>query len=73
MYVMKASELRKQSTTELRQTLSNLLKEKFKLRVQKSQGEFNNFHNIREVRRSIARLETVLRQNEQKAKGAENE
>lgn len=73
MYVLKASELRKQSQTELHQTLSGLLKEKFKLRLLKSGGEFNGFHNIRAVRRSIARLETILRQNEQKPKGAGNE
>lgn len=73
MYVLKASELRKQTPIELRQTLSHLLKEQFKLRLLRSKGEFNKFHNIKAIRRSIARLETVLQQNEHKAKGVENE
>lgn len=73
MYVINASELRKQSQVELRQTLSNLLKEKFKLQLLKSGPEFSQFHNIKEARRSIARVETILRENKQQIKGVDDE
>ncbi len=73
MYVIKASELRNQSPTELKQTLSGLLKEQFKLRLVRSGNEAGPTHNMKQVRRSIARLETVLKQNEQKSKGAQDE
>jgi len=73
MYVIKASELRKQTPADLKQTLSGLLKEQFKLRLVRAGSEAGPTHNMKAVRRSIARLETVLRQNEQKLKGAHDE
>lgn len=73
MYVIKAESLRKQSKLELKQTLSGLLKEQFKLRLMTSGAEVGPTHNMKAVRRSIARLETISRENEQKAKGINNE
>ncbi len=73
MYVIKASELRKQGPAELKKTLSDLLKEQFKLRLVQAGSEAGPTHNMKAVRRSIARLETVLRENELKSKGAHDE
>lgn len=68
MYVIKASDLRKQSETELHQTLSHLLKEKFKLQLQRTAAEFSQFNNIKSVRRSIARVETILKEQKERSK-----
>ena len=60
---MKASELRTQSSTELRETLNGLLKEQFNLRMQQGTGQMSRPHLFNEVRRSIARVKTIM--NEQ--------
>ncbi len=57
---MKAAQLREQSVDELRRTLSDLEDQLFKLRFQKSTGQIENPVKIREVRRDIARVLTVL-------------
>ncbi len=59
---MKASELRNKSTDELNQELLNLLKEQFNLRLRKSTGQLNQSHLLRQTRRDIARVKTVLTQ-----------
>ncbi|NOZ95813.1 MAG: 50S ribosomal protein L29 [Acidobacteria bacterium] len=57
---MKAQQLREQSVEELERTLSDLEEQLFKLRFQKSTGQIENPIKIREVRRDIARVLTVL-------------
>tara|TARA_R110002072_G_scaffold100183_2_gene220515 strand:+ start:2231 stop:2422 length:192 start_codon:yes stop_codon:yes gene_type:complete len=59
---MKASELRSKSTEELNQDLLGLLKEQFNLRLRKSTGQLNQSHLLRQARRDIARIKTVLTQ-----------
>jgi large subunit ribosomal protein L29 len=59
---MKASELRNKSTDELNQELLGLLKEQFNLRLRKSTGQLNQSHLLRQTRRDIARIKTVLTQ-----------
>lgn len=59
---MKASELRSKSTEELNQDLLGLLKEQFNLRLRKSTGQLNQSHLLRQTRRDIARIKTVLTQ-----------
>jgi large subunit ribosomal protein L29 len=59
---MKASELRNKSTEELNQDLLGLLKEQFNLRLRKSTGQLNQSHLLRQTRRDIARIKTVLTQ-----------
>jgi len=59
---MKASELRNKSTDELNQDLLGLLKEQFNLRLRKSTGQLNQSHLLRQTRRDIARIKTVLTQ-----------
>jgi large subunit ribosomal protein L29 len=59
---MKASELRSKSGDELREQLLQLKKEQFNLRVQRATGQLENTSRVREVRRDIARLKTLLGQ-----------
>jgi large subunit ribosomal protein L29 len=59
---MKASELRSKSGEELREQLLQLKKEQFNLRFQKAIGQLENTSRVREVRRDIARLKTLLSQ-----------
>lgn len=60
---MKATELRSKSETELRTELSALLKEQFNLRIQSATGQLGQPHRVREVRRDIARVMTVMNEN----------
>jgi len=62
---MRAKQLREQSQDELRKTLSDLEEQLFKLRFQKSTGQIENPIKIREVRRDIARVLTII--NERRA------
>ncbi len=64
---MKASELREKSQEELRQTLNDLLKEQFNLRMQKGTGQLARHHQMKQVRRDIARVKTVM--NEKRKAG----
>ncbi len=57
---MKASELREKSQSELRETLNELLKEQFNLRMQRGTGRLGRPHLMKEVRRNIARVKTVI-------------
>ncbi len=59
---MKASELTNKSVDELNQDLLGLLKEQFNLRLRKSTGQLNQSHLLRQNRRDIARIKTVLTQ-----------
>jgi|TARA_R110000850_G_scaffold58834_9_gene136348 large subunit ribosomal protein L29 len=59
---MKANELRNKSTEELNQDLLGLLKEQFNLRLRKTTGQLNQSHLLRQTRRDIARIKTVLTQ-----------
>jgi len=57
---MKASELRDKSHAELREALNDLLKEQFNLRMQRGTGQLARPHLMKEVRRNIARVKTVM-------------
>ncbi|MAZ66681.1 MAG: 50S ribosomal protein L29 [Kangiellaceae bacterium] len=57
---MNASELREKSVEELKQERDSLLNAQFKLRMQKATGQLSQTHLLREVRRDIARVETLL-------------
>ena len=62
---MNATELRSKSTSELVIELHDLRKEQFNLRMQKSTGQLTKSSQVKKVRRDIARLKTVM--NEQQA------
>ena len=57
---MKASDLRTKTPDELKTELVNLRKEQFNLRFRKASGQLENTARVREVRRDIARIKTVL-------------
>ena len=59
---MKASELREKSVDELQQDLTALMKDQFDYRMQKSTGQLNQTHLVKEAAKDIARVKTVLRQ-----------
>lgn len=61
---MEPQELRSKNTGELQQELGELLKEQFNLRMQKGMGQLPNTHQLRRVRRDIARVRTILREKE---------
>jgi len=61
---MKASELRELSIPELKEKLSELREELFNLRFQKSIHKLENPMRIRQVKRDIARILTILREKE---------
>lgn len=55
-----ASELRELSLEELRKELMELLREQFNLRMQKANSQLSRFHQIKQVRRDIARVKTIM-------------
>ncbi|MDN4502534.1 50S ribosomal protein L29 [Alteromonadaceae bacterium BrNp21-10] len=59
---MKATELKDKSVEELNAELLTLLREQFNLRMQNSTGQLEKTDQIRKVRRSIARVKTILTQ-----------
>ena len=57
---MNVQDLRAKSATELQDELSGLLREQFNLRMQKGTGQLAQPHELRRVRRDIARVQTIL-------------
>ena len=57
---MKASDLRAQTKDQLQDQLVQLKKEQFNLRFQKATGQLESTARVRQVRRDIARILTVL-------------
>ena len=66
---MKVNELRDKSADQLAEELIKLKKEAFNLRFQKATGQLENTARVRFIRRSIARVATVI--SEKAAKVAE--
>ena len=64
---MVTQELRVKNQSELREELTDLLQEQFNLRMQRGTGQLPTPHDLRRVRRDIARVRTVL--NEKKRAG----
>jgi large subunit ribosomal protein L29 len=62
---MNATELREKSAAELEQSLLDLRKEQFNLRMQQGTGQLARPSEMNRVRKDIARVKTVL--NEMKA------
>lgn len=63
--MLKASELRELTDEELRERETDLSQQLFTLRLQKvTQGQLDNPAKVREVRKDLARILTVLREKE---------
>jgi large subunit ribosomal protein L29 len=57
---MKSNELREKSVDELKAALGEELKSQFKLRMQHATGQLNESHKVKQTRRNIARIKTLL-------------
>ncbi|WP_339037383.1 50S ribosomal protein L29 [Serratia symbiotica] len=57
---MKAQELREKSVEELNTELLNLLREQFNLRMQVASGQLQQTQLLKQVRRNVARVKTLL-------------
>ncbi len=57
---MKAVELRQKKSEELDVLLLELLREQFNLRMQKGTGQLSKPSEVKRVRRTIARVKTVI-------------
>ncbi len=64
---MKVNEIRDLSVGELDQKVASLKEELFNLRFQHATGQLENPMRIREVKKSIARIKTIQREQELKA------
>ena len=61
---MKAIEVRKMNAAELENKLVELKKDLFNLRLQLATNQLDNPVKIRETKKAIARIQTVLRERE---------
>lgn len=59
---MKASEIRELDVEELRTREKDLGDQLFRLRIQKSMGQLEAPAKVRDVRKDLARIKTVLRE-----------
>ena len=57
---MKAPDVRVRTDDELTEQLETLGRESFNLRFQRANGQLENTSRVRQVRRDIARIKTVL-------------
>ena len=64
---MKVNEIRDMSAGELNQKLASLKEELFNLRFQLATGQLENPMRIKDVKKTIARVKTVQREQELKA------
>ena len=67
--MIEIKELRGESRARLIERLGELKKEQFNLRFQRATGQLEGTARVREVRRDIARVQTVLREKAQPATG----
>ena len=63
---MQTSEMKSKTVVELLAELDGLLQEQFNLRMQKGMGQMANVHELRQVRRNIARIKTVMTEKSEK-------
>ena len=64
---MKIAEIREKSNSELSETLLELWRDQFNLRMQKATGQLSKSDQIKKNRRSIARINTVLNEKSKQA------
>jgi len=69
---MKASDLRSKSKSELSEELLSLRKEQFNLRMQQASGQLARPHEHKRVRRSIARVKTIINELERSEQAGES-
>jgi large subunit ribosomal protein L29 len=65
---MKAGQVRGMTEDQLTDDLVKLKKEQFNLRFQAASGQLDNTSRVRQIRRDIARIQTIARQKSAGAK-----
>ena len=61
---MKINEVRKLTTEEIQKRIAETKEELFNLRFQQATGSLEKPHRVRELRHTVARLKTVLKERE---------
>ena len=61
---MKTNDIRKLSTEEINKKIAESKEELFNLRMKQATGSLENPTRIRELRKTVARLKTILRERE---------
>jgi large subunit ribosomal protein L29 len=61
---MNAEEIRAKANSELEQDLRTAQEELFRLRFQLATGRLTNTARMRQVRRDVARIKTIMRERE---------
>ncbi len=69
---MNAKEMKSKKPAELKEVLTGLLKNQFDLRMARGNGQVTKTNVLREVRRDIARAQTIIKQNELELNNAGN-
>lgn len=69
---MKIHEVRALSTDAIQAKLNDTKEELMKLRFQLSSGELSDFTRLRQTRRDVARLSTVLNERQRNPESEEN-
>ena len=69
---MKASKLREMSVEELVDESTELSEQLFRLRFQKATGQLEDMMKIRQIRRDLARLKTVLTEKQRESEAQAN-
>ena len=59
---MKAEDVRQMTADQLTDELAKLKREQFNLRFQRATGQLENTSRVRQVRRDIARIQTIAAQ-----------
>ena len=59
---MTGAELREKSPQDLQAELMRLRKEQFSLRMQRASGQLGQMHLLKEARREIARVKTIMQE-----------
>ena len=67
---MKASDVRARTDDELTEQVETMGKEIFNLRFQRASGQLENTARVRQVRRDIARIKTVLGERRRQAQSS---
>ena len=62
---MKATEIRELTSDDMRTRVRELDDEIFRLRIQKSMGQLEAPAKVRQLRRDLARIKTILQEKEQ--------
>ena len=67
---MKSGDLRARTEDELTEQVETLGKEIFNLRFQRASGQLENTARVRQVRRDIARIKTILGERRRQPRSA---